>query len=269
MLARLKLSTAVKPASASARSMARPISPRPNTATGASRGTSAMRCTTSACTPPVRPCGRMRRARPNNSPTPRQATCRLRHTVPASCARSKERSTWLPMACSPCATESSPAATRSSPPTAAAPWRTRGRRLIGILGRTDQRGAEQLRGPRRPRRGQQPLDARATLDAHHAGDLRRPRAAGCAGPSLPESRPPAPRAPRRAPRDNSCRPVRAGSRSPQRNSAAVSTSAATVSGGVPGRMPCPRLRMQCRPPEVRFMVSSRCTRALADHVGAA
>ena len=50
MLARLKLSTARNPASFSARSMARPISPRPNTATGVSRGTSVMRSITSCDT---------------------------------------------------------------------------------------------------------------------------------------------------------------------------------------------------------------------------
>ena len=109
--------------------------------------------------------------------------------------------------------------------------------VIGIFRGADQRRAEQLRRPRRSRGCQQPLDARAAFDAHHAGDLfgveqllrraarRRNRTRR------------APRAPPRAPRDNSCRREPAESWRPQLNSAAVSTSAATVSGGVPGRMP--------------------------------
>ena len=43
--------------------------------------------------------------------------------------------------------------------------------VIRVLRGADQRGAEQFGGPRRPRGSEQPFDARAAFDAHDAGDL--------------------------------------------------------------------------------------------------
>ena len=212
MLARLKLSTAVNPASASARNMARPISPSPNTAIGASRGTSGMTL-------------HHQRLHATGAALRQDAARTIEHfTHPApgdvqvaayrsSLVRALEGTQdlvadgvfTLRHRVEPGGHAQQSADRRGAVPHARA-------HVIGILRGTDQHRAEQLRGPGRSRRGQQPLDARATFDAHHAGDLtgieqllRRAGRVGIEGRRVP-------RAPPRAPRDNSCRRERAESR---------------------------------------------------------
>ena len=188
MLARLKLSTAVNPASASARNIACPISPRPNTAIGV--------VARHAGQPLHDQCLHATRAalRKNAARAVQQiadaAPCDVQAAAyRAVLVRALERAQNLiadgvlalgdgvePRRHAQQATHRGGAMPHAGPYT------------IGIFRGADQRRAEQLRGPRRPRGGQQPLDARAAFDAHDAGDLFGRRAIAARGPLASESK---------------------------------------------------------------------------------
>ena len=216
MLARLKLSTAVNPASASARNIARPISPRPNTAIGASRGT-------------VGHALHHQRLDAAGAALRQDAARAVKHFADAApghvqvaahragLVRALEGAQHL-VADGVFALrhgiESRRDAQQPADRGGAVPHARP--QVIGIFGGADQRGAEQFRGPRRVAREASSHSTRAQLSMRTMPVISPASSSCCEGPlgaGIEGTR--APRAPPTAPRDNSCRRARAESWRPQ------------------------------------------------------